>query len=221
MGKQVCFYASSKDIEMLIDYIHSLCAVIMDSSGNILSADDLRSITDVDYCEEHFCGNKFFLTRSNVLHFYQQDGKSFIDQMQSEIIELSLCRPSPQKIVDTTVVDNNYLKDGFVVITDSEAYHRQIRELMENPTYIPNPHYIENGFDNGRIWYSPDYIDENGVRIKKSKDLHSLYASLSRFIKGNFRITKDKFAYIGQDAYKKYAQGDFIPCSGRYRIIVD
>lgn len=222
MSRQVCFYASQKDIDVLVDHIHNLCAIIVDTSGNILSSGALSSIADIDYCQEHFDGNKFFVTRSNlVLRYYYREGMRFIDQMQSEIIELSLCRPSPIETIDTSSVDSIYLKDGFVVINDSEAYYRQISELMKNPTYVSNPYYIENGFDCGRIWYSPDYVDENGVRTKKAKDLHDLYGSLSRFLKKNFRITKDKSAYVGKDAYEKYLQGTFVPCAGRHKIIVD
>ena len=222
MGKQVCFYASQKDVEALIDQIQRSCAIVVDASGSVLGSEALLSIADFDYCKEHFGGNKFFVTKPDLsLLYYRHEGHIFIDQMQSEVIELSLCSPSPLKVVDTSSIDNNYLKNGFVVVSDSDAYSRQMSELMKNPVYVLNPNYVENGFDYGRIWYSPDYVDVNGSRAKKSDDLHKLYKSLSKFVKSNFKMTRDKSAYIGQDAYEKHLQGVYVPCSGRYKVIVD
>lgn len=222
MGKQICFFASSKDIKLLIDQVQSLCAIIVDCSGNMLNSDELWAITDANYRKEHLDGTKFFISRPYLsLCYYQLHGKSYIDQLQSEVIELSFCRPSPVKIIDTSSVDNHFIKNGYVVIDDSEKYHGMMNELMKHPVYVLNPNYIENGFEYGRLWYSPDCMSGNGIRTKKSKELHELYNALRRFIQHNYKLTKDKFAYIGPDAYEKYKQGNFVPCSGSQRIVVD
>lgn len=42
-----------------------------------------------------------------------------------------------------------------------------------------------------------------------------------KFIKKNYKLTADKFAYIGTDAYEKFKEGVFIPRSGCNVIKVD
>lgn len=222
MGKQICFYITPKDVNSLIEQIYLQNGFVLDSTGAALSKDELVSIAHYDYCEKHFDSNKFFVAKSDFsLYYHCNTVKRRIDEQRSEVIEFSLCTPSPAKVIDTSSVENNFRKDGFIIIDNQNEYYRQMNELMKNPIYTDNPNFVEHGFEHGRFWYSPEYFDDNGKKVSKSKELSKLFNSLSKFIREHFKQTKDKFAYIGTDAYEKYRDGDFIPCSGRNKIVVE
>jgi hypothetical protein len=221
MGKQICFFVTQKDVNALVEQIHSYKAFVVNAEGQRLNDEDLLSIADYDYCQKHFGSNKFFIVKPEfALCFYFNINKNTIDEMKAEVISFSLCSPQPERIVDTSPVDNNFRKNGFIVIDDSDEYQRQLEELMKNPTYIDNSNYVKDGFEHGRFWYSPQYYDVNGNNINKSKELDTLFNGLSKFVKKNFRQSKDEFAYIGPDTYEKYQEGVFIPCSGRNKIVI-
>ena len=221
MGKQICFYGTQIDVNNIIDIIHQKNGVVIDGTGTVLSKTELNSIADWYYSESHFGGNKFYITKQEFLPYHHtKTTKKSIKEFPFEVIEFSLCTPSPAKVLDTSYVDARFTKEGFVVIDDSDEYHRLMNELMENPIYVCNPNYVENGFEHGRLWYSASCFDSN-ESIKNHKEVCGLYNSLSRYIRDHFKQTKDKFAYIGMDAYELYHQGRFIPCSGRNSIIVE
>lgn len=214
MGKQICFYGTQKDVNDIIEKIQLKYGVVIDGTGTVLSKTELNSIADWYYSKSHFGGNKFYITKQEFLPYYRtKTTEKSINELTFEVIEFSLCTPSPAKVIDTSSVDVRFSKDGFVTIDNPDEYHRLMNELMENPIYVCNPNYVENGFEHGRLWYSASCFD--------SKEVCELYNSLSRYIRKHFRQTKDKFAYIGIDAYERYRQGYFIPCSGRNRIVVE
>ena len=222
MGRQICFYATQKDVDLLIREMQRNGGIVIGYDGEELSKEHLSCIADYGFCENHFGGNRFLVTKNSFpLSHSVLEGEGEINPVESTVIEFALCTPHPPKTIDLSLVENNFRRDGFIVIDDSDEYHRQMSELMKNPTYIDNPNYIQNGFEHGRLWYSPKFFDSDGKNCSKSKELDGLYNGMRRFIKRNFKQTKDKFAYIGPDAYAKYKEGAFIPCSGRNRIDVE
>ena len=222
MGKQVCFYVTQKDAGTLIEQIYLQGGIVVDLGGKPLNEEELQSIAGNSYCQKHLESNKFFVTKPELsLCYHSNTAKKSIDVMKAEVIEFSLCTPSSATTIDTSSVDNNFRKDGFVVIDNSEEYHRQMNELMESPAYIDNPNYVEHGFEHGRFWYSYEFFNDEKEKVSKSKELDRLFNSLSKFVKSNFKLSKDKFAYIGADAYEKYLKGVFIPCSGRNKIAIE
>jgi hypothetical protein len=58
----------------------------------------------------------------------------------------------------------------------------------------------------GRIWAEFNYYDNNGVLVKKEKWFEQKFNMYRSWIKKNFRISVDKFAYIGEEAYKLYKE---------------
>ena len=215
MGNQICFYVTQKDADTLIEQIYHQGGGVVDLTGKPLNKEELRSITD-------FESKKFFVTKPEfTLCYHSNTTKKSIDEMKAEVIEFSLCAPSSAKTIDTSSVDNNFKKDGFVVIDNSEEYHRQMNELMKSPAYIDNPNYVEHGFEHGRFWYSYEFFNDERKKVSKSKELDRLFNSLSKFVKSNFKLSKDKFAYIGAGAYEKYLEGVFVPCSGRNKIAIE
>ncbi len=105
------------------------------------------------------------------------------------------------------------------MVDDSEKYNQLLNKVMLNPVYIENPCYVENGFEHGRFWYTAEFLGTDGEKNKKAEALDKLFNSLKKYIKTNFILSKDKFAYIGPDAYKKYLLGTFVPCSGKNPIL--
>jgi hypothetical protein len=224
MGKQIRFFVTQNDVNELIKAIKLNNGIIVDSYGEELHNEELESIADYEYCEKRFWGSSFFIKLpSSKLAFsnYEKLDKKYINQLVSEIIQFNACAPHPKKVIDRSPVDNKFKKGGFIVIHDSEKYHRELEEYMKNPLYIDNPNYVINGYEHGRFWYEPKYYDEEGKHRGKLKDLDGLFNNLSKFIKMNFKLTADKYYYIAPDAYKKYQEGVFVPSSGRNVIKVD
>ena len=218
MGRQICFYASPDD---LYDLLNIICTnnSIFDSSGTKLEFEEVFSRVNRDFSGQSYTASSLFIGQEEFrLSYY--DGQT-LDQTKSEIIQFNACSKNPSDIIDLSPVTSKFLKNGFIVIDDSDEYYRQMDELMKNPTFISNPNYIENGYGHGRFWYSPIYYDEIGQKQVKNRELDRLFNRICGYIRKNFKLTADKFAYIGPDAYNEYIQGSFIPCSGRNRIIVE
>lgn len=59
----------------------------------------------------------------------------------------------------------------------------------------------------GRLWVEMKYWDEKGQLITKDKQLNKRFEFYRKWIKENYRISKDKGFYIGDEAYKLYREG--------------
>ena len=220
MSKQICFFATQKDINLLLSRIYSLEAIVVDYTGKPFSKEELLYATEYSCWQNYYQHNKFLITRPRASLSYRiAHERVEVDQCISEVIEFSLCTPVPRIVVDTSSVDEEFQKDGMIIIDDTERYDRLMKELMNDPPYIENPSYIENGFEYGRLWYSSTFCNPNGDIIKKTKDGDLLFKNLKTFIQRHFLPSRDKFAYIAPDAYEKYLLGTFVPCSGRNRIV--
>ena len=89
MSKQICFFATQRDIALLTGYIFTLEARIIDYVGNDLTKEVLYASFDNAFQEK-----SFLITKSNFLLSYRTtDGKREIDPYTSEVIEMSTCRP--------------------------------------------------------------------------------------------------------------------------------
>lgn len=77
---------------------------------------------------------------------------------------------------------------------------------------------IRTCYEHGRLWYDPNFYDENFNKNPKCKELSSMYDTLKRYIKKNYKISKCKCGYIGPYAYDEYLKGNYISCSGKTRI---
>ena len=222
MGRQIRFFATPHDINILLKKIYSDNIIVIGDFGQEIKQEQFFILVNSDFSGNSFGMSQAYIAKKEFDLFYNSyDNIEKINQISSEAIEFHTCPPSPAKTIDTSPVDNNFKKGGFIVVDDSDEFDRQMKELMKNPTYIDNPSYVENGFEHGRFWYAPEYYDDYGNKVRKSKELDILFNNLSKFIKKNYRLTKDKFAYIGPDAYEKYLEGSFVPCCGRNKIVVE
>ena len=80
---------------------------------------------------------------------------------------------------------------------------------------------LPNQYEHGRFWYERQYFDQYGNIVTKRHDLDKMYQSLARRVRKDAVISNNKFYYILPDAYRRYKEGAFIPCSGRINIGFD
>jgi len=67
----------------------------------------------------------------------------------------------------------------------------------------------DNHVEHGRIWYQTQYYDAMGVIKKKHKRLIDQYNNYKKWILKNYRISKCRDFYIGEEAYKLYKSGEY------------
>jgi len=222
MGRQICYFITQDDINKLVEAIYLNNGIILNYNGKELTKEELTFLADYEIYKRNFGLHNICITRKDFKIIYNfKKFKKWIDMFKSEVITFSLCTQRPEKIIDTSLVSNNFTRNGFLMINDRKEYDRQIAELMKNPTYIDNPTYLQNGYEHGRLWYEHSYYDKNGVVIRKPKELDDFYNKLKKYITKNYKLTADKFGYIGPVAYEKYKEGVFIPASGRNAINVE
>lgn len=58
----------------------------------------------------------------------------------------------------------------------------------------------------GRLWVKLDYWGENGKKIRKEKWLNDKYNIYKKWIVKNCKLSKDKYFYIGKEAYRLYKE---------------
>ena len=81
----------------------------------------------------------------------------------------------------------------------------------------------KNLFSWGRFWYAPKSYDADGRILVKNPDLNILYNALKRYIRKNYRISRDKLTYIAPHCYELYKRGEYLPGghSGNYVSVFD
>ena len=220
MGSQICFFITPNDFAYLLDKTLSYDIIILDKYGEEITPGELYSKIEYGY-ERKIChSDNYYFTKNGFNISYFSDS-GLLDFQKSEVIQFSFCKNSPPKILDKSTIDQRFLKNGFIVIDDSAEYSKLLDDIIKNPVYKDNPNYIENGYEHGRLWFANSYYDEYGIKITKSDELKKFYSSMQRFIKKNWKLSNDKFGYIGIEAYRLYLQNQFIPCSGKSRIKFD
>lgn len=124
---------------------------------------------------------------------------------------------------DFKIVRNIYNNDGEKIIRVNELYSDVIEIIIcSSPSsnirgLVKSP----NQYEHGRFGYERQYYDQIGNIIIKRPDLDKMHQTLVRKVRKNGINSKKKFAYILPDAYRRYKEGTFIPCSGRNTIEFD
>ncbi|MGN1156822.1 MAG: hypothetical protein ACI4TK_11650 [Agathobacter sp.] len=211
MGKQIRLFATNHDWEKLLESIYSRGLYIIDMYGNAVSSCQIKDI--LNGLKSH----NYYITKDNWKIDYRD---TFVAFITSELIQFHGCRPSPETMIDLYPVEKHFQKGCFTVIgaNESDKYHQLLDEYMNNPIRVPNPNYIENGYEHGRFWCPTSYYDNNGNVVYQNKDVIKEYNFIVRLIKKEAIISEDKAFYIMPDAYQRYKENSFIPCSGRYSI---
>ena len=168
MGKNICFFITEKDAVDLISAIKSNGGLEINEENNKL--------------KKH---NKlFFALPDSELVYSSYNGEKRLNQIASEIIELSLSTPQPSKVLDISVVEKHFKKGEFIVIDDADKFRHLMNELKRNPVYIDNPNYMFNGYEHGRIWFENQYYDANGIKKSKNKNISSLLLTMLVITRG-------------------------------------
>ena len=105
------------------------------------------------------------------------------------------------KLPNSNIVSNPY-NAALIICSNSEVLELSFPDIRngESPLY-----------DVGRIWYEK-YAFENGAWYLKEheSELTKLYNSINYYIRKNYRLSVDKFSYIGKYAYELYKSGKII-----------
>lgn len=224
MGKQVGIFASISDMENLLLHIEMLGVVLLDKHGKEIGRKETIDGFDAWMRGDYISGfSKVYLTKSHLLRIFSEtkNGEMQFDEFRSDVIELSACTPSEKQIVDTSDIDEKFRVGGCIIISPerAEEYWELMAERTKKPRYIPNPNYVKNGYEYGRVYYQTSYFDDtHDCMMSKSPELDSLYNSIKRYIYRMYKKGKDKFFCIAPNAYEKYLRGEFVPCSGNNRI---
>ncbi len=191
MGRQVRFFVTDNDIDDLIEVIHQ-------NNGQIITRLSKQCSSLADFKEKDDLEGKQFFIKFQNSKLINRGGLSshILDQLSSEVVEVSLCRNVNKEIVDVSMLGKTV-----------------------EPIYIPNPDYSLSTFECGRIWYESKYYDEQGNIVEKSEDLKTMFDILKKYIRKNYHISVQKDYYIGPDAYLKYLKGEFKTKAGRYDIV--
>lgn len=177
----------------------------------------------------------FFATPKDyfLLFDYIVESKWFFIDVYGNSISLDRVKETVQSHYDDKGVFLKFYitKNGLEIVRDAlnnttfvNALYSDVIEIVicsPPPPNIRGLIKLPNQYEHGRFWYEKQYYDQSGNIITKSQDLDKMYQSIVRKVRKNAIISKNKFAYILPEAYKKYKKGWFIPCSGRYTIDFD
>ena len=218
MGRQIPFFATASDFHRILDLVYKRGLYVIDFSGKKLSLKEIKESISEAYktCKHH---SHFFIVKDGWKITFSD---SFVSQLDSEAIELSICHRIPEKTVDLRPVEKHFKKGGFTVISspeESDRYHKMLEEYLKDPIYIPNPCYVENGFEHGRIWYPTCFFGTDGKTVLPTRELGKEYNALVRSIKKISIRSDDKLPfYMLPDATENFRRKTFVPRSGSYTI---
>lgn len=216
MGRQICFFATHLDLKELFTIIIAKNIFLLDNTGKKIDYDDFFRCIDNYFKNENSSSEIWYLASDDSkIKYLENNGYFCVDQIKSDVVEFYHSTRISKKILDTSSVDNLFLKQGFIVIDDVDKYNDMMKELKKKPVYIDNPNYVENGFQYGRFWYNDSYFDENGTKHIKSSSVTAIFNSLKKYMSNNYSLSETKFAYIGPDAYMNFKMNKFIPCCGK------
>jgi hypothetical protein len=218
VGRQIPLFATDSDFHMLLDLVYKRGLYVIDFSGKKLSLNEIKdSISEVYKTGKHH--PHFFIVRDGWKIAFS-DG--FVNQLDSEAIELSICHRIHEKKIDLSPVDKHFQKGGFTTISspeESDKYHKMLDEYLKDPILIPNPNYVENGYEHGRIWYPTCFFGANGKTTLPTRELGKEYNALVRSIKKISIRSDDKLPfYMLPDATENFRRKNFVPRSGSITI---
>lgn len=100
----------------------------------------------------------------------------------------------------------NYYKNADAVRLDK--FNSEVIEFS-----LPYIRYEEIPlYDVGRIWCDRSGYENGSFYVKEhEKELMGLYNKINYYIRKNYKLSINKFSYIGKHAYKMYMEGKLIP----------
>lgn len=148
MGKQICFFANEVDLKEMFKIVALDEIVLLNKTGEIVTIEDFFSCIDSYFQKDNQLTQTWYLSCSDSKIEYIISGDyRCVNPLKSDVIEFHHCTKIPSKILDTSSVNNMFLKNGFIVIDDTDKYNSLMEELRRNPKYINNPHYKKMGLN--------------------------------------------------------------------------
>ncbi len=139
---------------------------------------------------------RFFMAKEDELEFYDlvlSSNDFFIDDKQN-ILDKEALFNSNEITLYIAQPNSNIIKDenGYINIIRSEVIEYS-RCLFRN-----------SNLDYGRLWAEFKFYDSEGELVQKEKWFNDKFSSYRKWIKKNYRVSKSKDFYIGEQAYKLY-----------------
>lgn len=215
MGRQVVFYATPTDAEAIFRKALDRNVIILDESGEELSFQRVMDMIRACFAGEKYACNLFLTLDGMQIEMTDNKRGRYVDMIKSEVIVFNPCTQQMKYILDMSSVEEAFKKGDFVVVDDVAKFNKLLAELEKHPTYKKNPAYFEFGFNHARFWLASSFFGDCGEKVMKNEKICKLYSYLQRYIRTNFKLSLDRFWYIGNDAYKQYHLGTFVPSSGK------
>lgn len=108
-----------------------------------------------------------------------------------------------------------FFKDAEVPIEHNEKY-TWISLDAESISYRV-PVLAKGAVWNGGICLSKRYDSKTDTYLPHSEEYKALFKKLSKYIKKNYTLSKDKFAYAGPDFLNEWKNGRLLACNGPVR----
>lgn len=139
----------------------------------------------------------------------QQDERRFLDFIVARHDKILL--PKFGKVpIDVHAFSANDAYQFFITTTQGKLVERGgfIDELTSDVIEFDRCK-IKNGreMDYGRLWVETKFWDEQGQLVTKEKWVNDFYESYRKWIRKEYRLSKDKGFYIAEEAYRLYRAG--------------
>lgn len=133
--------------------------------------------------------------------------------------------PRNQKLTLKSILDSTYQDLSKYYIVTANSCINQFSSGIIDPTISDVIEFKRSRIEKDnktfywRLWAEFKYYDEDGEVILKEKWFRNKFDSYRKWIKKNYRISKDKDFYIGDGAFKLYNEGNLIPIASASYLI--
>lgn len=179
MGRQICFFATANDYFLLFDYIVESKWFFIDVAGNRISLDKVKETVQSHYNNNGF-KLKFYITKNDfkiVKNVYSNH--AFVDDLFSDVIEVSICSRPPRNIRGLEKLPNQYEHGRF---------------WYEKQYYDQNGNIVTKSQDIDKMYQSLVRKVRKNAIISKTKFAYILPEAYIMYKEGTFKPCSGKNA---------------------------
>ena len=206
MDKIIHFWQTEKDFKEFLKVIEDAGAELVSSRGDAFSFES-------KFCMADFTEND----AEELLEFLEEESAmAFGDELSFENLPQDANKryinyDYSQIYLTDFYFSRIFIKGKEIPIESNEKY-RWVSPQAECLSYnIPAVDKANSVILNGSIGVSDP--------AKKNKEYIALYKKLIEFIKRNYKLSKDKFAYAGPDFLSEWQKGKLLACNGPVRDV--
>jgi len=186
MGRQTNFFMNKDDLDNFIIFLRDQndCLIKAEAGENLgpMFVSESEYLTDFRY---YIYNTSYKIS----FEYFEHDRELTLRTIEKF--------PLKDREELTREAEKRFKRFGYVRSFDSEVIEVITSKIIENEKQIME----------GRIYVELYDFDENDMKYKRSEALESMYVKYSKYIKKNFKISKDKYYYIGPGAYELYKKG--------------